>query len=177
MESDVRVVFVRFLYLPLLFLSLLPFACDSTETDGTSSGPAWNLTVDGSIDDMVLSEQRVEVEPDGGLLVTVSGVWGEAECLFTLDIAGGTPIPFVTPVDESPPTATLDVGSSSLNVRLSIGDVLYRGTSGTIIFTAYGSDVDDEVTASLDVGLVGLVLEPKSAVQLQGDFSAVVVNP
>lgn len=164
-----------------LLLTLLAFAslaCSGDEP-GAGSGVtgAWTIKVDGVEAAVSLSTETAEAQADGGVAIKLSGLLAEKTVDFALDIAGGTPVTFVPSSDGGPATATILLGGSSASLRLQIGDTVYRGTSGEIVLTSYGTNPGEGISGSIDAGLVGVKPNPKTSAGVSGNFTLSVVLP
>ncbi len=159
-------------------LAFVLLSCSGGDGSSTSQSSDWEVTIDGTSRTVSISSTKAETESDGGVLITVSGTLvGVDSFELTADLVGGSPVTLAAAAEGEEPTATLPVGGSSVNVRFVVGTTVYRGTSGTIVFTAYGTDEEDSIAGSFDMGLVGLSMNPKTSAEVSGSFSLTLALP
>ncbi len=132
-------------------------------SDAASTTETWTGTWNGSATEFLVQSQSASLGPDGGVLLTFAGKASDAEFTVELDIVGGAN------------SNTLQVGSSAVNLNLVLDSVHYRGTSGTILFTAFETTAGGALAGSLDAGLVPL--QGSGSVTLKGDFTTQIVTP
>ncbi|HLG18816.1 MAG TPA: hypothetical protein VI895_03230 [Bdellovibrionota bacterium] len=167
--------------LTAIALSFLPlFGCsDDGDVNGTANVADWNATIDGQSGTLSMSSQEATTRPDGGIRMSMAGTTSHAESVvLTVTISGGVTVDLEPQGDpNTPPSATLQIGAGDINFTMDVGSDRYRGTSGTIIFTAYDPNEGGDVNATFDAGLVTTSLASPKAATLTGEFKAVVVTP
>lgn len=180
MAFDVWIFFfvknpIQKIFFTLSFLIIAACGGDDS-SDSSSQSVTWNATVEGNSGEMKINSQQAVSEPDGGVVLTLTGLFNSDTATFTMDIAGGANIQIEPPAAEAL-VHGIQVGSSSVNTTLDINSVKYRGTSGSVTFTAYDTNVGGTVSGSLNIGMVKLELGSNDTASLQGDFTATVSTP
>jgi len=171
-----RISIFSILFALIFFLS----SCSDDNSISSSDGEAatWSATINNVTGQILISNQNAYFKADGGSTLNLEGAFNAQTVTFSLEIGGSVniAIPEVSETNPSP-TATLQIGSADINVTLKIDTTFYRGTSGTMTLTKYGTNAGDTISGSIDIGLVGLSISASESATLKGDFSTLVSGP
>jgi hypothetical protein len=169
--------------LGLFFVILLAGSCSSGSSGGNGSNGSGSTSWNGSIEGVAfsvtnISSQVATTESDGGVLIQVEGTnAADEEVLIQIDISGGANIQIADATEDEPnPTASVQVGSGTINVNLYVDGVRFIAASGAIEFSAYDATVGGRITGTL-VGVGGTSFTTGDAALLDGDFDLSVSEP